>query len=96
MSEKRTAGPWKYAVAHWASAGGIYIEAGGVEIATAETVEDASFIVRACNAHDELLAVVERYARNRVGSCQCAGGESPYAPCLPCMARAALKKARGL
>jgi hypothetical protein len=59
---------------------------------------DAEFIVRACNAHDGLVAALKPFAEQK-----CYGAESGYAPhvclntstCPTCVARAAIAKAEG-
>lgn len=45
--------PWEHGQYLWS------IDAEGIEVAQANTVEDAAFIVRACNAHEDLLAACE-------------------------------------
>lgn len=43
-------------------------------------IEDAAFIVRACNAHDELVAAGKRYANAKIE-----GGPDAGAPLLHCL-----------
>lgn len=89
--KRRTPGPWRQHVSiHDEIYGG---ESGEVWIATTEHPRDAAFIVKACNAHDELVSALKK-ARQYI-HIDCPVSEFGDNECLPACreARAALRKA---
>jgi hypothetical protein len=60
MNTQRTAGPWSDS-GMTGEEGCVYAN-GEVLVAECSNPEDAQFIVRACNAHDNLLAFAEKIA----------------------------------
>jgi hypothetical protein len=66
-----------------------------------EYQESAAFIVRACNAHDDLLAAckaaVELLEANTMDDCTCDAGDGAGGDirCVPCQLRAAIAAAEG-
>ena len=59
----------------------------------AEAIANAEFIVRACNAHDDLVAALEAVVTD--GECYCENESAVRCPCGHCLAVAALAKAAG-
>lgn len=73
--EKRTALPWHYSYRDWDDSATICNQQGQVAAIPPKLIkpqdwkDEAEFIVRACNVHDELVAIAQRFLKHCCTDC---------------------------